>query len=123
MGHGIYIHLFVCWSHFALPQPVFTDAHLYDEQSLEEIERFREEIFVIAETKPLPPKWELVLDVGECQDANEHVCYYYFVNPANRSLFWLEDFNVRPLLRGLCHGKSMSRIREPASSLPSNHYR
>ena len=115
MGHGIYIHLFVCWSHFALPQPVFTDTYLYDEQSLEEI-------FAIAETKPLPPKWELVLDLGEYQDANEHVCYYYFVNPANRSLFWLEDFNVSPLLWGLCHGKSMSRIHEPESSLPYHNY-
>lgn len=122
MGHGIYIHLFVCWPHFLLPQPIFTDAYLYDEKSMAEIERFREEIFAMAETKPLPLEWELVLDVRECQDANERICHYYFVNPANRSLFWLEDFNVRPLLWGLCHGKSMSRIRELASSLPSDHH-
>lgn len=122
MEYGIYIHLFMCWPHFVLPQPIFTDAYLYDEQSLEEIERFRKEIFAMAENKPLPLEWELVLDVGEPQHFNERICYYYFVNSANRSLFWLEDFNVRPLLWGLCRGKSMSHIRELASSFPSNHH-
>lgn len=118
MGYGIYIRLFARWLHIVLSQPVFTDAYLYDVRSLEEIERFREDIFAVAKTKALPPKWELVLDVEESKYANERICYYYFVNTANRSLFWLEDFNVTPLLWGLCHAKSMSRIRELGFSLP-----
>ena len=80
---------------------------------MKEIERFREGIFTIIETKPLmPPKWELVLDVGEGQNPNERICHYYFVNAANRSLFWLEDFDVTPILQGFGNAKSMLHICE-----------
>ena len=119
-GHGIYILLFTGWPHFLLLQPVYTDAYLYDEGSLRDIERFREDIFTIIETKPLmPPKWELVLDMGESQQLNERICYYYFINAANRSLFWLEDFDVTPILRGFGKAISMPHICESGFPPPS----
>jgi len=120
MGHGIYILLFAGWPHLLLLQPVYTDAYLYAEGSLREIERFREDIFTIIETKPLmPPRWELVLDVGESQQPNERICYYYFVNAENRSLFWLEDFDVTPILRGFGNAISMPHICKSGFPLPS----
>ena len=70
----------------------------------------------------MPPRWESVLDMGEDRQPNERVCHYYFTNAANRSLFWLEDFDATPILRGFGNAKSMPHICEltspPLSSVP-----
>jgi hypothetical protein len=60
----------------------------------------------------MPSEWELVLDMPKDQRPGERICYYYFVNAANRSLFWLEDFDVTPMLEGFGDAISMSHIRE-----------
>ena len=64
MGHGNYIPRSACWPHLMLLQPVYTDAYLYDDESLKVVERFREDIFTIIGTKEslMPPRWELVLE-------------------------------------------------------------
>ena len=66
----------------------------------------------------MPAQWELVLDLADDEDPNGRVCYYYFVNCSNRSLFWLHNFNVTPLLQGLTDVKSKRRISE--SGLPAS---
>jgi len=67
----------------------------------------------------MPAEWELVLDLGDDEDPDERVCYYYFVNCSNRSLFWLHKFDVTPFLDGLEVIKSKRRIRESGSRTPS----
>ena len=67
----------------------------------------------------MPPQWELVLDVGEERDPNERICYYYFVNPTNRSLFWLKDFDVTSILQGFGKAISMPHICELRFPPPS----
>ena len=66
--------------------------------------------------KQMPDSWELVLDLRDEQGPERRVCHYYFVNCSNRTLFWLHNFNVAPLLNGLSQVKSTRRIRE--SKLP-----
>lgn len=66
----------------------------------------------------MPAEWELVLDLDHGEDPNEIRCYYYFVNHSNRTLFWLHEFDVSPLLNGLYDVKSMRRIRESTSHTP-----
>ena len=75
---------------------------------------FLEKIVEMAEH--MPDSWELVLDLRDEQGSERRVCHYYFVNCSNRTLFWLHDFDVEPLLSGLSHINSMRRIRE--SKLP-----
>lgn len=60
----------------------------------------------------MPIEWELVLDLAE--DEGPDVCYYYFVNRSNRTLFWLHQFDMTPLLHNLppVKPKSNRRIRE-----------
>jgi hypothetical protein len=60
----------------------------------------------------MPDEWELVLDLDVDEDSHERMCYYYFVNPSNRTLFWLEKFDVKWLLNGLHEFSSKRRIRE-----------
>ena len=60
----------------------------------------------------MPAEWELVLDLSDDEGPDGRVCYYYFVNCSNRSLFWLHNFDVTPLLCGLTEVKSKRRIRE-----------
>ena len=60
----------------------------------------------------MPTKWELVLDLVDEEGSDERVCYYYFINCSNRSLFWLHEFDVTPFLHGLTEVKSKRRIRE-----------
>ena len=66
----------------------------------------------------MPAEWELVLDPGYDEGHGERVCYYYFVNCSNRSLFWLHHFDVTPLLHGLAEVKSKRRIRESGFHTP-----
>ena len=66
----------------------------------------------------MPAEWELVLDLADSGGLDEGVCYYYFVNCSNRSLFWLHKFNVTPLLHGLTEVKSRRRISESGFPAP-----
>jgi len=66
----------------------------------------------------MPPRWELVLDVGDSRRPNGRIPYYCFVNAANRNLFWLEDFDVTPILRGFGNAISMLPICESGFPLP-----
>ena len=76
------------WPHLALLQPVYTDAYLWDRESLDEIEEFLECVLKIAKAEPhMPSKWELVLDPVDDRHDGKHVWYYYFVNPQNRACF------------------------------------
>lgn len=83
-------------------QPVYTDAYLYDKDIFEEVEKFQEAIFreIPNKANGMPAEWELVLDLDD-GDLHECICYYYFVNCSNRTLFWLHHFDVTPLLYGL----------------------
>lgn len=69
----------------------------------------------------MPPQWELVLDLGDAgdEDPHESMCYYYFVNHSNRTLFWLHQFDTEPLLNGLDEVTSKRRIREPEFFTPA----
>ncbi|KAF9646879.1 hypothetical protein BDM02DRAFT_3188424 [Thelephora ganbajun] len=92
--------------------PVYTDAYLYDKEILGEVEKFRDAIFGQVKADHMPVEWELVLDLGDEKEPNECVCYYYFVNRANRTLFWLHQFDPTPLLSGLRRVKSKRRIQQ-----------
>lgn len=70
------------------------------------------------EGQRMPAEWELVLDLDNDEGLHEGICYYYFVNCSNRTLFWLHTFNVRPLLNGLEDVNSKRRIRESESPTP-----
>ena len=65
----------------------------------------------------MPDKWELVLELADNEGPDERVCYYYFVNCSNRSLFWLHEFDVAPFLHNLpqVEPKSNQRIRKSES--------
>jgi len=95
-----------------LPQPVYTDAYLYKKEIFEEIENFREAIFgqILDKAGDMPAEWELVLDLDDDDEPDECICYYYFVNCSNRSLFWLHKFDVTPLLHGLNEVTTNRRI-------------
>ena len=99
---------------FTCPQPIYTDAYLYEAGVLDTIEKFRETIVgaIHENADRMPAEWELVLDPAEDESPEERVCYYYFVNCSNRTLFWLHEFDVTPLLYGLDEIKSTRRIRE-----------
>ncbi|KAF9646877.1 hypothetical protein BDM02DRAFT_2865653 [Thelephora ganbajun] len=102
--------------------PVYTDAYLYDKEILEEVKNFRDAIFGEIQADRMPVEWELVLDLGDEQEPNERMCYYYFVNCANRTLFWLHQFDTKPLLSGLRRVKSMRRIQQALESFYWNHW-
>ena len=95
-----------------MPQPVYTDAYLYKKEIFEEIENFREAIFgqILDKAGDMPAEWELVLDLDDDEEPDERICYYYFVNCSNRSLFWLHKFDVTPLLHGLNEVTTNRRI-------------
>lgn len=97
-----------------MSQPVYTDAYLYKKKIYEEIENFREAIFdeILDKSGDMPAEWELVLDLDDNEEPDERICYYYFVNCSNRSLFWLHKFDVTPLLHGLTEVKTNRRISE-----------
>lgn len=78
----------------------------------EEVDKFRDAILSKIEVNLMPAEWELVLDLGDGEDPRELMCYYYFVNHSNRTLFWLHTFDVMPLLAGLDYVTSERRIRE-----------
>lgn len=102
------------------PKPIYTDAYLYDKDTLQEIEKFREAIFggIHDRANDMPTEWELVLDPAE--DEGPDVCYYYFVNRSNRTLFWLHKFDMTSLLHNLppVKPKSNRRIRESKFPTP-----
>lgn len=80
-----------------------------------DIEEYRDALLErMAEVKEhKPSKWELVLDLRDDEDSHGRVCHYYFINCLNRTLFWLHEFDVKPLLSGLINVKSMQHISEP----------
>ena len=98
-------------------QPVYTDAYLYEKDIFEEVEKFREAIFgeILSKANDMPAEWELVLDLGDDEGLDERVCFYYFVNCSNRTLFWLHNFDVTQVLSGLNEIKSKRRISESES--------
>ena len=123
-GDGTEITHVLCTHGLKLSQLVYTDAYLYKKDIFEEVEKFREAIFdeILDKASDMPAEWELVLDLGDDEEPDERVCYYYFVNCSNRSLFWLHKFDLTPLLCGLNEVKTKRRISEsefPASSIAS----
>ncbi|KAF9646880.1 hypothetical protein BDM02DRAFT_3188425 [Thelephora ganbajun] len=110
------------WREGQRVMPVYTDAYLYNEEILGEVENFRDAIFSQIKADRMPAEWELVLDLGDEQDPNKRVCCYYFVNHTNRTLFWLHQFDTTPLLSGLRRVKSKQRIQQALESFYWNHW-
>jgi len=102
-------------------QPIYTDAYLYEKEIFEGVEKFGEAIFgeILNKADHMPAEWVLVLDLGNEEGPEGHVCYYYFVDCSNRSLFWLHYFDMTPFLYHLTEVKSKRRIRESDFPTPS----
>ncbi|KAG6329919.1 hypothetical protein ID866_9168 [Astraeus odoratus] len=98
----------------------FTEVDIYDEEICEDVEYFSG--FLWDELKYEIQKRGLqdFLDAGNvqlvvepCADAQGVLCCYYFVNPAGRSLFWLEEFESQGLFYGLKGVETLSHKGEP----------
>jgi hypothetical protein len=80
-------------------QNILTDAYLYDDDVLNDINIFVAQLFEsLAEINvTLEPDVQIVLERMESADALAE-CGYYFVNHKARCLFWHEDFDINYLL-------------------------
>ena len=82
---------------------------IHDEEILTDVENFNnflwEELRYEVSKRNLSSlnldKVELVLE--PCVDNNGMPCCYYFANPASRSLFWLDEWDVFSVF-GSCRG-------------------
>ena len=106
------------WMRF---KPIYTDTNMCDPDLLQKIEQFVEEINKLREVSPpLPPDWELVLELGKDDETGESICRYYFVRHSTRCLFWLHEFDLECILAGLCGVTEKTHIRESAP-VPGAH--
>ena len=86
-----------------------------DPDLLQKIEQFVEEINKLREVSPpLPPDWELVLELGKDDETSESICRYYFVRHSTRCLFWLHEFDLESVVAGLCGVTEPTHIRKSA---------
>ena len=92
------------------PQPIYTDAYLWDVGTLDEINRFLEVIDLLIDQVEMPADWELVLELAKDERTKESVWFYYFVDHGTRALFWLHEFNVDTFLSYLRVAKSRTHM-------------
>jgi hypothetical protein len=84
-------------------QKILTDANLCEVTVLKDINIFIAQIFEEMERNEttqtrIDADAHIVLERMEC-DGKPAQCGYYFVNHKARSLFWLEDFDIKHLLQ------------------------
>ena len=113
------LHVSNC--HTQLIKNVFTDAYLYDPTTLEQLTACLEQITELVRKANIDvSENELVLDLQRGDDG-EILCGYYFVDHAARSLFWLEVFDISPLLSEVRGATMPSHISTPYSLTKSLH--
>lgn len=89
---------------------------MYDPDLRQKIEEALEEINELRESCPPLPvgDWELALELGEDSERGEPICWYYYVRPSVRCLFWLHEFNLESVLENLCGVTERTHVRESA---------
>jgi hypothetical protein len=61
---------------------------------------------------PFPTtNYDLVLDIVETED-KVAIRQYYYVDHNNRTLFWLDDYEMKPLMDGILGVKEPGHISE-----------
>jgi hypothetical protein len=105
-----------------LIKKVYTDAYLYDPTTLEQLTACLEQITDMIRNANIDvSKNELVLDLQRGDDG-EILCGYYFVDHAARLLFWLEAFDISPLLSEVQGATMPSHIRHELESQYWQHW-
>ncbi|TFY77980.1 hypothetical protein EWM64_g6031 [Hericium alpestre] len=81
---------------------IFTDTYVYDSFLAEEAEQFIAHLdeMLKSQSKPLPPNYELVLEIRPWETGDMFWGYYY-IDHDTRNQFWLEDFDCVYLTREL----------------------
>jgi hypothetical protein len=86
---------------YKVTQNIFTDVYMYDPHLRAEMDKFIEKL----QEKVLhfgyslnPGSYDLVLDRVETKDG-KIIWQYYFVNHKTRTLFWLDYYDMKRLLR------------------------
>ncbi|TFY81388.1 hypothetical protein EWM64_g2616 [Hericium alpestre] len=98
---------------------IFTDIYVYDSFLAEEAEQFIAHLdeMLKSQSKPLPPNYELVLEVRPWETGDMFWGYYY-IDHDTRSQFWLEDFDCVYLTRELSASMQWRiNIGEPTSAV------
>ncbi|KAF8478376.1 hypothetical protein DFH94DRAFT_53546 [Russula ochroleuca] len=106
---------------------IFTDVYMYDPILRREVEKSAE----MLETKrstleksgiPFPTtNYDLVLDIVETED-KVAIRQYYYVDHNNRTLFWLDDYEMKPLMDGILGVKEPGHIKRRLESLYWVHW-
>ncbi|KAJ7770192.1 hypothetical protein DFH07DRAFT_806033 [Mycena maculata] len=94
----------VFFSCYRKDKKIITETWLYDPDWMDNILMYIEIIdrFLEANRIQIPPDSELVLEPRCCD--GELRCGYYFVNPANRTIFWLQEVPLDRCLKEIRGG-------------------
>ena len=60
---------------------------------------------------PMPDNYDLVIDVAETKDKTT-ILQYYYVDHDTRTLFWLDRYNMKPLLCSVLGAREPGHISE-----------
>ncbi|TFY63078.1 hypothetical protein EVJ58_g3460 [Rhodofomes roseus] len=103
-----------CLYFYNRARKIYTEAWLCDPETLDEIEDFAALLEEVArdDKKDIPPDSELVLEL-EVNPTKEtkHYWAYYYVDHAERVLFWLHEYVVSQELEALRGMQSASQIK------------
>ena len=99
-----------CYISSIIPQKTFTEVNMCDEEIRNDIEYFRTFLFSELGTEIKNRNLPESLKIDEIElvlEPKRHgavaVCYYYFVNPRARSLFWLDEWEGYKIFKD-CRG-------------------
>ncbi|KAI9511124.1 hypothetical protein F5148DRAFT_423388 [Russula earlei] len=105
---------------------IFTDVYLYNPDLKEEVHAFAKELEKdlqkISKRIPFPTSdYDLVLDILETND-NETIWAYYYVDHTKQTLFWLEPYNMRDLLKPIPGVNEPGHVKHRLESLYWVHW-
>ena len=100
---------------YQIVKRVFTDVYMYDPSLRKEIHKSAEELkkkrLDLEDSGISFPtaNYDLVLDIVKTEDEMS-IYQYYYVDHNNRTLFWLDDYEMKPLLDGILGVKEPGHI-------------
>jgi hypothetical protein len=100
-------------------QRIFTDANLYKYKNVDIIARCADSVFDMAKAQEidLTEDMELVLEIMDERRSRLRRCGYYFVDPSNRSIFWVHPFQAEAIFENVKGAKSPGHISRSVSQI------